>query len=692
MPSSIEVNPLVSMYNAGRYAEAESLARSLLGRYPGFGFGWKLLGGALQMQRKDALPAFQKAADLMPADAEAHYNLGVVLKGAGRLEDAAASYRRAVKLKPDYAEAHSNLGNTLNDLGRHQEAIASYRHALKIRPDADTHNNLGTALKDLGQLDDAIASYRQAVALQPGFVLAHYNLGNALKGLGQLDAAVASYRKAVVLKPDFALAYYNLGNVLKELGQRDAAVFSYRRAIEIKPDFAKAHTNLGSVLKDLDQFEAAVASYRRALELRLDDAEAHANLGSVLQKFGQLDAAETNFRNALQINAECIGALLGIAHSCVVNGEMKKAEEVIKKVLEINPNYLKARLELASVRKTQAGDENLIALLAGKEAALNNQVTLSNQMVIQLNFALGKCFDDLSDYDQAFLHFMEGCQLKRATFKYDPEKQTQYFDDIMRIFNQTTIDRLRGGGDSSSLPIFVLGMPRSGTTLTEQIIASHPEVHGAGELSDLSMIAQQHVAGTGLGFPNNMLALNRADIGRWASDYVGRLQSRAPDARRITDKMPTNFFLIGLIYLMLPNAKIIHVNRNPIDTCLSCFMQLFNSGHAHTYDLSELGRYYVDYSRLMAHWRSVLPTGTFLEVQYEDVVADQETEARRIIDFCGMDWDDACIDFHKPNRPINTSSMMQVRQPIYKSSVERWRPYEKFLGPLLDMLGDLERK
>ena len=198
--------------------------------------------------------------------------------------------------------------------------------------------------------------------------------------------------------------------------------------------------------------------------------------------------------------------------------------------------------------------------------------------------------------------------------------------------------------------------------------------------------------GGGAGFPNNILALNQADIGTWAADYVAGLQSRAPDARRITDKMPTNFFFIGLIYLMLPNAKIIHVNRNPMDTCLSCFTQLFSRGHEQTYDLSELGRYFVNYSRLMAHWRSVLPTGAFLEVQYEEIVADQETEARRIIDFCGLDWNNACIDYHKLNRPVNTASMTQVRQPIYKSSVERWRPYEKFLGPLLDVLGELARK
>ena len=588
-PSPAEVNALLALYNTRRYAEAESRTRALLGKYPEFGFGWKLLGGALQMQGKDALAASRKVVELLPGDAEAHFNLG-----------------------------------------------------------------------------------------------------NILKELGQLDAALASYRNAVVVKPDFALVYYSMGNMQQGLGQLDAAVFSYRRAIQIKTDFAEAHTSLGSVLKDLDQFEASVASYRRALELRQDDAEAHARLGLVLQKFGQLDAAEASFHNALEINEKCINALLGTSRSCVVKGEINKAEETIKKVLEIQPNNLKARLELASVKKSQAGDENLVALLAVKEAAASNQVTLSNQMAIHLNFVLGKCFDDLSDHDQAFSHFMEGCKLKRSTYKYDPEKQTQFVDDVIRVFSQATIERLHGGGNPSSLPIFVLGMPRSGTTLIEQFIAGHPEVRSAGELPNMTMIAQRSSAESKARFPNNMLAINQADFGTWATDYVDGLQNRAPGAKHIIDKTPTNFFFVGLINLMLPNAKIIHVNRNPIDTCLSCFMQLFNRGHEHTYDLSELGRYYADYSRLMTHWRGVLPAGSFLDVKYERIVADKVTEVRRIIDFCGLDWNDSCLDFHKLNRTVNTASMMQVRQPIYNSSVERWRSYEKYLGPLLDVLSVLE--
>jgi tetratricopeptide (TPR) repeat protein len=516
-PFPADVNALLALYNARRYAEAESGARALLEKFPEFAFGWKLLGGVLQSQGKDALTTFKKVTELTPADPEAHYNLGVVLKGAGRLEEAAASYRKAIALKPGYVQAHTDLGITLH-------------------------------------------------------------------------------------------------------------------------------------------------------------------------KSGQLDEASACFRNALEIDPECIKALLGASYLFAISGEIKKVEEHIQKLLKIDPSHTEARLLLASVKKAQPDDENLAALVALANSEQNSERS------IYLHFQLGKCFDDIGNYDKAFSHFMSGCKLKRATFKYDSKKSTQAIDEIIEVFNQTTIERLQDGGISSDLPIFVLGMPRSGTTLTEQIIASHPEVHGAGELPDLNKIVQRYVAESGNDFPNNILALNQTDLDAWATNYVSGLQRRDPYARRITDKTPTNFYFLGLLHLMLPNAKIIHVNRNPMDNCLSCFTQFFSQGQLFSYDLSELGRYYVDYSRLMAHWRSVLPPGAFLDVQYEDVVADLETEARRIIDFCGLDWNDACVDFHKHKRPIKTASMTQVRQPIYKSSVERWRAYEKFLDPLLGALGELAGK
>ncbi len=653
-PTPFECSQLIALFNAGRHVELESTARLMIERYPDSGFVWKILGVALYAQKKDFLSAMKRSVELLPDDAEAHSNLGNVLRDIGRLDDAVASCRRALEIKPDYAEAHSNLGNALKDLGQLDDAVASYRQALELKPDyAEAHSNLGNALKDLGQLDDAAASYRQALELKPDYAEAHSNLGNALRDLGQLDGAVASCHRALELKPDLAEAHSNLGNALRDIGRIDDAVVSCRRALELKPDFAEAHSNLGNVLRDLGQLDDAVASYRRALELKPDFAEAHSNLGNALRDLGQLDDAVASYRRAL----------------------------------ELKPDYIEVRLNLAQAGRVVAGDENFAALVALDNSPPIGTSPLSERKALFLSFALGKCYDDIGNHGKAFSCFLDGCRQKRASFDYDPNQTTQLFTEIMRVFDAATIDRLRGGGDPSHLPIFVLGMPRSGTTLIEQIIASHPEVHGAGELHDLMAIAQNNIADTS--FPDNLRSLDQAQLVALGTRYVAGLQRRAPDMRRITDKMPENFLIVALIHLMLPNAKIIHVNRNPVDTCLSCFTQLFTFGQQHTYDLAELGLYYADYFRLMQHWRTVLPSDAFLDVRYEDVVADQEAQSRRIVEYCGLEWDEACLDFHKNKRAIQTASVMQVRQPIYRSSVERWKKYESFLAPLLDALGDL---
>ena len=517
-PTPAEFNQMVALFNAGHYAELESRARSLLGRYPDSGFAWKILGAALQIQGKDSLAALRKAAELLPGDAVAHYNFGSILHERGRLGEAEASFRQALQLRPDYADARVNLGNVLQDGERLEEAEDSFRQALRIKP---------------------------------------------------------------------------------------------------------------------------------------DHAEAHNNLGETLLRLGRLGEAESSFRQSLQIR----------------------------------PDYLKVRLNLASVGKVGADDNNLAALIAVEAAVRNGKMLLPGEDAVCLHFALGKCYDDTGDYEKAFPHFLEGNKLKRTTIDCDPERAERYFAEIAQNFDAAALDRMGGGGDSSHLPIFILGMPRSGTTLVEQIIASHPDVHGAGELTDILAIVRREISGAA--FPANAPLLDRAQLDGWGAEYVTRLQRRAPDVQRITDKMPANFLAVGLIHLMLPNAKIIHVNRDPVDTCLSCFTQLFKSGQEYSYDLAELGRYYVGYTRLMNHWRRVLPEGAFLDVQYEDIVADQEAQSRRIIEYCGLEWNDACLDFHRNKRPVKTASMTQVRQPIYRSSVERWRPYEFFLGPLLDALGEL---
>jgi predicted O-linked N-acetylglucosamine transferase (SPINDLY family) len=302
-PPTAEVGALLELYNARRYAEAESRVRALLGKYPDFGFGWQLLGGALQMQGKDALSAFQKCAQLQPGNAEAQYNLGIAFKNAGQLENAVASYRRAVELKPGFSEAHTNLGNTLKDLGRFGEAVAGYRCAIGIKPDsADAHNNLGAALKGMGEFDEAVACYRRAVAIRPDYTDAHYNLGNILKELGRVDEAAGSYRRAIELKPDFALAHNNLGVALEELGQLNHAEECYRRTLESAPYFAEAHCNLGVVLDKLGRLDEAEASFLRAIGIKPEFPGALINLGNVCRETGRIDEAIAYYRRAVALD------------------------------------------------------------------------------------------------------------------------------------------------------------------------------------------------------------------------------------------------------------------------------------------------------------------------------------------------------------------------------------------------------
>ncbi len=445
------------------------------------------------------------------------------------------------------------------------------------------------------------------------------------------------------------------------------------------------------VLKNFGQLDDAAACYLKALDIKPDYLEALVNLGNILKDQGHFDKARENYKRALEIDNDCNGALLGLGHIYAIDGDAKASEDGLNRALRHNPNDLEGRFLLAMTRKTQIGDENLDKLMEIEETAQRSHALLPDQKAILLHFALGKCFDDLGEFDRAFPHFIIGSKLKRATFEYDAEQMTRQFSEVIRVFDQTTIDQLRGGGNSSRMPIFVLGMPRSGTTLIEQILASHPEVYGAGELLDMLIIIQREASGL-TGYPNNIPGLNRTILTEWADEYVDALHQRNPDARYITDKKPDNFWAIGLIHVMLPNAKIIHVNRNPVDTCLSCFTKLFSGSMKHTYNLGELGRYYVDYSRLMEHWRKVLPAGAFMDVQYEEVISDLESQVRRILDYCGLEWNDACVEFYKHKRSIGTASMGQARMPIYKSSVERWKSYEKYLGPLLDALGDIAPK
>ncbi|MDP3482189.1 MAG: sulfotransferase [Sulfuricella sp.] len=677
----------------GRLQEAEHLLRQILQAQPQHAYALHLLGVIAHQAGKPelAIELIQKAIRSNGKVALFHANLGEMYRQLGKLDEAVEHGERAVALDANLASAHSNLGIAYFDRKDYGRAQTCQQHALAIDPNfAPALNNMGSICRANKDRNTALDWYRRASAANSAYLEPRSNLGAVLLEEERAQEAIEPLEQALRINPDYTEALCNLGMVRNALDQHDAAFPLLQRALQLRPAYAEAYVGLARVYFEKENFPEAEQCARRAVELAPEKAEMYSQLGGIYTEMARSSEAETLYRRALEIDPECNDALLGLGHLSMEGGDMELAESLFRQALANDTDNLPARFHLAQVRKVKAGDENLSALEAAEVAARNSEHPLPAKKAMALHFALGKCYDDSGEYDKAFPHFLEGCRLKRATFDYDANEVTRHFDSIMRVFSPATIERLRGAGDASPVPIFVLGMPRSGTTLTEQIIASHPDVHGAGELPDLLAIAQRAVAGAS--YPQNMQAIDRAQLTAWGADYVAGLQQRAPDARYITDKMPANFFAVGLIHLMLPNAKIIHVNRNPVDTCLSCFTRLFNRKQNQTYDLAELGRYYVDYARLMEHWRKVLPAGSFLDVRYEDIVADQEAQTRSMIEHCGLEWNDACLDFHKHKRSIRTASVTQVRQPIYSSSVERWRPYEKFLGPLLDALGDLVPK
>jgi tetratricopeptide (TPR) repeat protein len=676
------------LHSQGRLQDSEHLLHLILQQQPQHPFALHLLGVIAHQCGQPALAAdlIRRAIAGNGGVALFHANLCEISRQLKQLDAAVTHGARAVALDPNMAMAHSNLGIAYFDCKEYDKAEACQKRAIALdRNFAPSLNNLGSIQRERKDKAGALAWYRQAAAANPNYLEPLSNLGALLLEEDRIPEATEVLGKALKLNPNFAEAICNLAGVHLSQEEHDSALKLFRRALELRPVYLEAQMGLAKTLQASDSLEAAETAAQAALLIDGNNPKAHALLGGIYTEAARPEQAEAEFLRALDLDPDSEEALLGLGHLCVENGELERAEALFQRALTVNPDSVAARIQLIQTGKVKPDDGNFAALLDLQ----NSPDELSDNRRISLHFALGKCYEDIRDHDNAFPHYLAGCKLKRARLAYDPKATSAQFASLKDVLNREMIDRLRGSGDPSVLPIFVLGMPRSGTTLTEQIIASHPEVHGAGELPDLLRVTHRKTHPDTTSFPDNLRYLDQATLAAWGKEYVTGLQARAPQAKRITDKMPANFLAVPLIHLMLPNAKIIHVNRNPVDTCVSCFTRLFLRKQEHTYDLAELGRYYADYARLMDHWRKALPSGAFLDIQYEDIVADQEGQARRLLEFCELEWDAACLEFHKTKRQVRTASVTQVRQPIYTSSVERWRNYEKFLGPLLDELGEL---
>jgi tetratricopeptide (TPR) repeat protein len=604
-----------------------------------------------EMHRRAGRPDAALAAGLraLAIDAglpQALNNIGILYYDRGAFDQAADYYRRATVRAPDYAEAYSNLGNALRARKLYDEALAAYGQALRVRPDfADALSNMGTALREIGRLADAETAYRQADALQPNSPSILNNLALGLKETERFEEAAVLLTRSAQADPNNARTQTYLALVRLEQSQTGPAETAAARAVAMAPNDAEALNAMGLVRFDQQDSQAALALFRRATALKPDLADAYNNIGNVLKE----------------------------------NGQFASAREAYGRAITLDPREAAYYGNLADAGTFTRDDPRLAAM----EALAAAPGQLSQTGLCRLNFALAKAYDDLGRYDEAFACMQRGNAIKRGRIEYDEPRALELFDRIGSTFNRN----LRPGGDggcASPLPVFVIGMPRSGTTLIEQILASHPSVHGAGELSEFSRLTAElpGPGGAAFRYPEDTPALTADGLRALGEAYVRALSQRAPVAERITDKMPANFLFLGLIHLALPSARIVHVTRDARDTCLSCYSKLFAAEQNFAYDLGELGRYYRKYAGLMDHWRRWLPEDVMLEVRYEDVVADMEGQARRIVAHCGLAWDDRCLAFHKTDRPIKTASVAQVREPIYAKAVDRWRHYEQHLTAL----------
>jgi tetratricopeptide (TPR) repeat protein len=708
-------------HQAGQLQEAVWRYDRVLQSAPSRADVWYLRGAACQMLERipEAIECYQQALRLQPHFAEVYGNLGVAYKVQGHIADAIASYRAAIRVNPSLPASYNNLGLALADEGNLNEAVANFQEALRLKADfPEAHYNLGKALQQQGKLDEAIVSYRRALELYPAYTPACNNLGVALTAQGKLEDAETALRQALALDPANPDVHNNLGNLFSKQGRPSKAIACYRRALQILPDDADAYNNLGLALADQAQLGRAAACFREAIRCQSSFPEAYFNLGKVLVNREQLEEAADCFRQAVRCRPEYpeahsrLSAVLqmldrpeaaahfqealrlrphfpeahymnGLALQRI--GDMAGAETALRETLRQDPRHVDAYAELAALLRGRLPETDFVAL-----SALLADPALSDAERVRLHFALTQVHDARGEYmdaagqAQCANALQQTIRHQRGT-GYDPAAHKEFVDRLIGTFSPEFFDRVRGWGLDSELPVFVFGLPRSGTTLVEQILASHAQVHGAGELSlcqDVvdSLMGDQDDAGA-------FAALVRIDpqtFHRLATQYLEQLQALGGSSARVVDKMPDNYQYLGLLVTMFPRARFIHCRRDVRDIALSCWTTGFAQLNWAN-DPQSIASRIRDYRRLMDHWRRVLPV-SMLEVSYEAIVADLETEARWLLARCGLPWEPACLDFHTTSRPVNTASATQVRQPLYARSIGRWQHYAVALGSLFALL------
>ncbi len=653
--SKSALSEAIALINSGHLDKAEAICRSAVERNPE-DINMVALLGAILLKSKQITEAekyLRQAVQLAPSFAKPHEDLGHLLVEKGQPDEAAEILRKATRLDPNLDHAFFNLGKALAMLGEGKEADKAFEKSFELNPE---RKNLALAAEHQkeGRWEEAEQLYREVLRGNPTNVDAMRLLGNVTLQTGRIYQAERLFRRAVANAPDFVQAQIDLGCALKKQSRLEEAIDQFRQAISLEPDNVQAHYLLGSTLSLAAQTYQAVEAYQRVLELVPTHAGAMLGLGHVLKTVGRQEEAIESYRNCIRHKPQ--------------NGEIYWS--------------------LANLKTYRLNDEDIHEMESRVSGGDDPNEKVSEESRVNFLFALAKAYEDRGEFGRAWEYYHEGNNCRRMMENYDPVRDEVMNDEIVEVFNRDFLSENTGLGHPSAEPIFVVGLPRSGSTLIEQILASHSQVEGTSELPYAGSVATSlnRNRADGVNYPHAVRELNEEHFKRLGGDYLEFARIHRTEGKPFfIDKMPNNFPTVGFIHLILPNAKIIDARRYPLDSCLSSYRQLFARGQSFTYDLTEIGEYFIQYQRMMDHWHDVLP-GRCLTVQYEEVVTDFENQVRRLLEYCELPFEDTCINFHQTERPVRTASSEQVRQPVYSKSVNFWRNHEEHLAELIEVL------
>jgi len=629
---------------------------------------------------------YKRALKAQSDNVDALHLLGLVSHQKGRNEYAAQLISKAVAISPHNPAINTNLAIVMNTLSRWPEAEQAAIAAAKADPEhAEAYNNLGRALAGQKKFEEAEPAYDKAIEFAPNNAAAENNLGYLHMQQGHYDLAEAAFLRAIEIESTFLLVFSNLATTYMAMEWLDRAEEVCRAALKIDPNFVPAVQSLGVVLSRNKQFEAAEQAFLHVLELAPNYNQAISNLASLYSTQGRFDEAEQLFKSAITLNPNSTHAHLNLGLCYAELGQMADALASLEKAVACDADNVDAYYALASSGQAnldQAALDHLAALIEGADIALTAEQKTKTLFTLATQTAGAQSFD----------WYVKGNKLRAESLTdagqvFDPARHRDTFAGLKATFSKEFFTQRAEWGSESTIPIFVIGMPRSGTTLVEQIIAAHDEAEGVGERSDIPELIKGFIQTTGgeESFPASALMLDKNQIAEGATAYLTKLKNLSEGAARVVDKLPFNYAHLWLIQLMFPRAKILHCKRDARDVGLSCFQQNFVQPHPWSCDLAHIGHYTKAYEDLMNHWQNTLAL-PILEVFYEELVADQAAASRRIIEFLELDWQESILDFHATESRVKTASKWQVREPVYTSSIGRWQAFAEQLALLTEVL------